>query len=92
MVSFECCEFLFFLVGKTIHFVGISFKQYGRIVSMSLFKYFAPVKDIAKGKCSDYKLQDIDDNNKTGTSCKRAVYKDVDKIRIDRYTCENGNS
>ena len=37
-------------------------------------------------------LQDIDEDNKTATSSKRAVYKDVDKIRIARYTCENGNS
>ena len=84
---------------------------------MSLFKYFGPVKDKAKGKCSDASsttlslshkdkngisreelitisewLQDIDDNNKTATSSKRSVYKDVDKIRIARYACENGNS
>ena len=37
-------------------------------------------------------LQDIDDNNKTTTSSKRAVYKDLDKIRIARYACENRNS
>ena len=37
-------------------------------------------------------LQDIDDNNKTTTSSKRAVYKDLDKIRVARYACENGNS
>ena len=41
------------VVGKKIHFVGISFKQCVRIVSMSLFKYFEPVKDKAKVKCSD---------------------------------------
>ena len=36
-------------------------------------------------------LQNIDKNNKTASS-KRAVYKDVDKIEIARYACENGNS
>ena len=36
-------------------------------------------------------LQNIDKNNKTASS-KRAVYKDVDKIKIARYACENGNS
>ena len=64
----------FFSVGKKIYFVCISFKQCVYIVSMSLFKYFEPIKD------------------KAATSSKRAVYKDVDKIRIARYTCENGNS
>ena len=44
MVSFECCHFLF-VVGKKIYFVGISFKQCVRIISMSLFKYFEPAKD-----------------------------------------------
>ena len=78
-----------------------------------MFKYFEPVKDKTKGKCSDAssitlslsnkdkngisreelktiseELQDIDKNNKTVTSSKRAVYKDVDKIRIARYACE----
>ena len=82
-----------------------------------MFKYFEPVKDKTKGKCSDAssitlslsnkdkngisreelktiseELQDIDKNNKTVTSSKRAVYKDVDKIRFARYACENGNS
>ena len=37
-------------------------------------------------------LQDINNNNKTVTSSKQDVYKDVDKIRIDRYACENVNS
>ena len=37
-------------------------------------------------------LLDIDDNNKTAKSSKRAVCKDVDKIRIARYSCDNGNS
>ena len=81
-----------------------------------MFKYFEPVKDKTKGKCSDAssitlslsnkdkngisreelktiseELQNIDKNNKTASS-KRAVYKDVDKIEIARYACENGNS
>ena len=93
-----------------MHFVGISFKPCVRIVRTLLFKYFEPVKDKAKGKCSDAgsialslsnkeelitiseELRDIDDNNKTATSSKGAAYKDVDKIRIARYACENGNS
>ena len=83
---------------------------------MSLFKYFEPVNNKAKGKCSDEssialsllnkdkngiskeelitiskELQDIDENNKTATSSKQAVYKDVDKIRIARYASENDN-
>ena len=38
-------------------------------------------------------LQDINNNNnKTAISSKQAVYKDVDKIRIARYACENVNS
>ena len=37
-------------------------------------------------------MQDIKDNNKATTSSKQAVYKDVDKIRIARYACENRNS
>ena len=37
-------------------------------------------------------MQDIYDNNKTATSSKQAVYKDMGKIRISRYACENGNS
>ena len=37
-------------------------------------------------------LEDIDNNNKTATSSKQAVYKDLDKIRIARYACKNGNS
>ena len=55
MVSFKSCQFLFVVVvvGKKIHFVSISFKQCVRIVSMSLFKYFVPVKDKVKSKCSD---------------------------------------
>ena len=111
MVSFECCQFLsfffffFFAVGKKIHFVGISFKRCVGIVSISLFKYFEPVKDKAKGKRYDAssialslsnkdkngvskeklitiseKLRDIDDNNKTAASSKRAVYKDLELL------------
>ena len=37
-------------------------------------------------------LQDIEDNSKTATVSKRGVYKDMDKNRIARYACENGNS
>ena len=106
-----------FFVGKKIHFAGISFKQCVRLVNISLFKYFEPVKNKAEGKCSDAssivlslsnkdkngisreelitiseELQDIVDNNKTATSSKRAIYKDVDKIRIARYACGNGKS
>ena len=36
--------------------------------------------------------QDINNNNKTVTSSKQDVYKDVGKIRIDKYACENVNS
>ena len=54
MVSFKCCQFIFFFfVGKKIYFVGICFKQCVRIVSMSLLKYFEPIKDKAQGKYSD---------------------------------------
>ena len=74
---------------------------------MSLFKYFEPVKNKAKGKCSEAssivlslsnkdkngisrekliaisdELQDLDDNNKTTTWSKRAVYKDVVKLEL----------
>ena len=74
---------------------------------MSLFKYFEPVKNKAKGKCSEAssialslsnkdkngisreelitiseELQDIDDNNKTTTWSKQAVYKDVVKLEL----------
>ena len=74
---------------------------------MSLFKYFQPVKNKAKGKCSEAsskalslsnkdkngisreelitiseELQDIDDNNKTTTWSKQAVYKDVVKLEL----------
>lgn len=84
---------------------------------MSLFNFFQPVKDKAKGTCSDVgskasslsnkdkngilreelmiiqeELEDIDDNNETATSNKRTVYKELAKIRIARYACENGNS
>ena len=36
--------------------------------------------------------QDIDDNNKTATWTKGAVYKDVHKVTIARYGCEDGSS
>ena len=97
MVSFECCQFLFSIREKT---------NFVRILSMSLFKLFEPVKDKAKGTCSDAssivsslsnkdendiyreelmiiseELEDTDDNNETTTSSKRAISKDVVKIR-----------
>ena len=36
--------------------------------------------------------EECEDNIKTATSSKRTVCKDVDKIRIARYACENRTS
>ena len=47
-----------------MHFVGISFKQCVPIVSTLLFKYFEPVKDKAKGKCSHASLIALSLSNK----------------------------
>ena len=63
-MSLKCCQFLFFVVGKKIHFVGISFKQCVCMISMSFFKYFKHVKYKAKGKDSDASLIAFSVSNK----------------------------
>ena len=47
-----------------MHFVGISFKQCVRILSMLLFKYFEPVQDKAKDKSFDVSLIPLSLSNK----------------------------
>ena len=61
-----------FFIGKKIDFVGISFKQCVGILSMSLFNFFQPVKDKAKGTCSDVGSKALSLSNKD----KNGIYRE----------------